>query len=81
MYLQAIGITLDKFVHFLPDEYKSLNKYSSKFSPNGSYGTIRNKIMHPVRPILNDKDTISNIHELLQDYSKMSEIFGQRVSK
>ena len=81
MYLQTVGITLKKFVWLLPDEYKSINKFSSKFSPNGTYGKIRNKIMHPVRPILNDKGTISNIHELLQDYSRMSEILGQKVSK
>ena len=74
MHLQTIGITINKFVQELPEESKRLNKYSSKFCPQGTYLEIRNKIMHPVRPILNDTDSISDIHELLSDYMEIKQI-------
>ena len=77
MYLQTVGITLSKFCHKLPNNLKKLNKYSSKFSPNSTYGEIRNKIMHPVRPILNDNETISKIDELLNDYFDIKDIIEQ----
>lgn len=74
MYLQTVGITLNKFNNMLPVNLKKLNKYNSKFAPEGVYGELRNKVMHPVRPILNDNDTISKIDELLRDYSDIKEI-------
>jgi hypothetical protein len=74
MYLQTIGITLSKFSNKLPDDYKKLNKYSPKFSPTGIYGEFRNKIMHPVRPILNDDASIAKIDTLLKDYSEIKEL-------
>lgn len=74
MHLQTIGITIKKFVHDLSEGSKRLNKYSSKFCPEGTYLEIRNKIMHPVRPILNDEDSISDIHELLSDYMEIKQI-------
>lgn len=74
MYLQTVGITLNKFFNKLPDNVKRLNKYSSKFSPEQVYGKLRNKVMHPVRPILNDTATIRDMDELLRDYSDIKEI-------
>lgn len=74
MYLQTVGITLSKFCNKLPEHFRRLNKYSSKFSPNGVYNDLRNKVMHPVRPILNDNETISKIDELLRDYADIKEI-------
>ncbi|MCO4293068.1 hypothetical protein NF867_09350 [Solitalea sp. MAHUQ-68] len=74
MYLQTIGITLNKFVNTLPVEFKILNKFSSKFSANGLYSQLRNKVMHPVRPILNEKETMQKIDELLKDYLEIKEI-------
>jgi len=44
------------------------------FSPDGVYGELRNKVMHPVRPILNDNETIEKIDELLRDYSNIKEV-------
>lgn len=80
MYLQTVGITLNKFFNKLPDNVKKLNKYSSKFSPDNVYGKLRNKVMHPVRPILNDTATIKDIDELLRDYSDIKEILRSNTS-
>lgn len=74
MYLQTVGITLSKFHNQLPDNFKKLNKYSSKFSINQVYWKLRNRVDHPVRPILNDSATIKDIDELLRDYSDIKEI-------
>lgn len=74
MYLQTVGITLKKFTPELPKKYKSLNKYSSKFGTHGVYNLIRQKVMHPVRPILSDKKSINQIDELLNDYIMIKSI-------
>jgi len=71
MYLQTVGITLKKFLNELPNEYKELNKYSSKFGTEGVYNLVRQKVMHPVRPILSDKNSINQIDELLYDYTEI----------
>jgi len=55
----------------LPNEYKELNKYSSKFGTEGVYNLVRQKVMHPVRPILSDKNSINQIDELLYDYTEI----------
>jgi hypothetical protein len=78
MYLQTIGITLKKFLNDLPDKYKKLGKYSAKFGSEGVYNLIRNKVMHPVRPILSDQNSIMQINELLDDYIMIKEILGER---
>ena len=75
MYLQTIGITLKKFTNELPKECKKLAKFSSKFGTQGVYNLIRQKVMHPVRPILSDKKSIHQIDELLTDYFEIKEIF------
>lgn len=74
MHLQTIGITLKKFFSELPDEYKKLAKYASKFGTEGVYNLIRQKVMHPVRPILSDKQSINQIDELLTDYGDIKNI-------
>jgi hypothetical protein len=74
MYLQTVGITLKKFLNELPSEYKALNKYSSKFGAKGVYNLVRQKVMHPVRPILSDKNSINQIDELLYDYTEIKNI-------
>lgn len=74
MYLQTIGIILKKFKDRIPSKFEKLNNYKLKFSPTGTYGVLRNKVMHPVRPILSDKDSINKIHELLSDYLKIKEV-------
>jgi arsenate reductase-like glutaredoxin family protein len=74
MYLQTVGITLKKFLNELPNEYKELNKYSSKFGTEGVYNLVRQKVMHPVRPILSDKNSINQIDELLYDYTEIKNI-------
>lgn len=74
MYLPHIGKTLGKFYHILPVKYHVLNDYSQNFAADGTYNILRNKIMHPVRPILTDSDTISNIDILLTDFQKIKEI-------
>ncbi len=74
LYLQTVGIALKKFVNKLPSEYKPLNKYSSKFGSQGVYNLVRQKVMHPVRPILSDKKSINEIDELLNDYIEIKSI-------
>lgn len=74
MYLQTIGITLKKFLTELPDEYKKLAKFSSKFGSQGVYNLVRQKVMHPVRPILSDTKSINQIDELLSDYVEIKSI-------
>jgi hypothetical protein len=74
MYLQTVGITLKKFLNELPNEYKGLNKFSSKFGTEGVYNLVRQKVMHPVRPILSDKKSINQIDELLNDYIEIKNI-------
>lgn len=75
-YLQTVGITLKEFCNKLPVPLKKLNKYSAKFSSQGTYGELRNKIMHPVRPILSDQNTIAQMDELLTDYTAIREILS-----
>lgn len=77
MYLQTIGITINKFHQKLPPQFKKLNKYSSNFGSNGIYNLIRIKAMHPVRPILSDMNSINQIDELLSDYSAIKDILEE----
>lgn len=74
MYLQTLGVILKKFLNRLPEEYRKLGKYSSKFGSKSIYNLIRNKVMHPVRPILSDKKSISQLDELLTDYLAIKDI-------
>lgn len=74
MYLQTVGITLKKFLSELPYENKKLAHYASKFGTEGVYNLIRQKVMHPVRPILSDKQSIYQIDELLTDYVDIKNI-------
>lgn len=76
MYLQTLGIVIKKMSAKIPNKQKKLLSYHAKFSPQGIYGILRNKIMHPVRPILNDEYTISNIYELIQDYEIIKELLS-----
>lgn len=78
MYLQTVGITLGKFYNKLPEQYRILNKYTRKFSANGIYNLLRNKVMHPVCPILNDSESISEIDCLLTDYLEIKEILRKK---
>lgn len=68
LYLMMIGKILVKFNYTLPNHLKSLGDYSDKFGKDGTYNLIRNKVMHPVRPILSDHDSIEQMNELLTDF-------------
>jgi hypothetical protein len=76
MYLQTIGITINKFGDNLPDRLKQLKKYAPNFLQNGVYYKIRNIIMHPVRPILNDNESIAKIETLIKEYSEIKELLA-----
>lgn len=76
MYLQTVGIILKKFLNELSTEYKKLGKYCSKFGTEGVYNLVRTKVMHPVRPILSDKQSIKQIDELLTDYIEIKNVIG-----
>lgn len=77
-YLQTIGIMLKKFEDEIQFSFPSLNTYQSKFLADGTYGQLRNKIMHPVRPILSDQSTIAQMDDLLTDYTAIKEILSKR---
>jgi hypothetical protein len=79
MYLQTVGISIKHFLDDLPIEYRKLGKYSSKFSTGGVYNSIRNKVMHPVRPILSDRQSIEQIDELLDDYTEIKNIVEKPI--
>lgn len=74
MYLQTVGITVNKLLSKIPEQYKGLNKFSAKFSSKGLYNEIRNRIMHPVRPILSNGITVADINQLLSDYAAIKQI-------
>lgn len=77
-YLQTLGIMLKKFEYEIQLSFPSLNTYQNKFLADGTYGQLRNKIMHPVRPILSDQNTIAQMHELLTDYSAIKAILSRK---
>lgn len=81
MYLQTVGITLKKVLNELPNEYKALNKFASKFGAEGVYNLLRQKVMHPVKPILSDKKSINQIDELLNDYIEIKNITESSAHK
>ena len=68
LYLQDIGILLNKFENRIPYNKKRILKFKKKFSPENTYTLLRNKIMHPVRPILSSPEIINKMDELLVDY-------------
>jgi hydroxymethylpyrimidine pyrophosphatase-like HAD family hydrolase len=74
MYFQSIGFALGKFHIKLPKEFHKLNKFTKKFAANGTYNSLRNNVMHPVRPLIEDFESIKLIDELLTDYQEMKEI-------
>ena len=81
MYLQTVGITLNKFNSKLPNDCKALNRYSSKFGTEGVYNLVRKKVMHPVRPILSDRKSINQIDELLTDYVDIKDIIEKHYTQ
>jgi arsenate reductase-like glutaredoxin family protein len=74
MFLQTVGITVNKLISKIPEQYKALNKFSSKFSANGLYNEIRKRVMHPVRPILSNGITVTDLNQLLSDYAAIKQI-------
>jgi len=76
MYLQTVGITLKFFINELPVEYKKLGRFSKKFGSEGTYNLIRQKVMHPVRPVLSDQNSIIQINDLLDDYLTIKDILN-----
>ena len=78
MYLQTLGICLKKNINQLPVKYKRLISFQKKFGTGNIYSNLRNKVMHPVRPILSDFESINEIDELLTDYEKMQEIWSPK---
>ena len=76
MYLSTISITLKKFIDKLPNNKRALGEFCQKFNANGKYNLIRNKIMHPVKSILDDKPTLADLDELLTDYTIIKEIIN-----
>lgn len=65
---------IGKFEDSLPEKFKPLNKYKTGFNPDGSYNKLRNKVMHPIKQIINDGESINQINKLLLDYPEIKKI-------
>jgi len=76
LYLSSLSFVIKKNINKLPEDLRILGSYSKKFGVGNVYNLLRNKVMHPVRPILSDKESISQIHELLEDYSELQNIWS-----
>jgi len=76
MYLSSLGVCMKYNVDRLPETLQLLDKFRTKFSGGNVYSEIRNKIMHPVRPILSDEQSINQIDTLFTDYEEMQEIWS-----
>ncbi len=76
MYLQTLGITLDKFRESLPSEMKPLLAYRNKFAGNGLFTNVRNTVMHPVNPVLSERVSINDLNEFLEDYLSIMDVIS-----
>ncbi|MBU1822416.1 MAG: hypothetical protein KKG00_13025, partial [Bacteroidetes bacterium] len=74
------SIMLENFPNKIPPHHQDLIFFKEKFRSKGSYGELRDKIMHPVKPILSDQKTIFQIDELLTDYPIILEIVNRKVN-
>jgi hypothetical protein len=68
MYFQTVGSTFSHFINHVDIEYKKLKKYSVKMSGNGTYNTLRNNIMHPVKTLITSPRSLNELNEVLVDY-------------
>lgn len=52
----------------IPDSKADLKKYRKKFSSTNTYGSIRNDVAHPIRPLVTNIQSLDRIDELISDY-------------
>lgn len=77
MFLQTIGITLNKFRKKLSPLACPLLRFANELSPESNIGKLRNRVFHPVRPILSNKESIDQISTLLESYEEISLIIDR----
>jgi len=75
LYISDIHIILKEFLNGIPNNKKSLNKYSIKFAKK--YSDLRNTTMHPIRDLFSQIEDIETINDLLNDYEEIKEILSK----
>lgn len=81
LYLIHLAPLLKHFSNQFPAKYSKLSDFYLKLSPDGIFSIIRNKVMHPVRPIISDLDSICQIDELLHDYAVINNILNSNLEE
>lgn len=81
LYLTHLSPLLKYFSDQIPSKYIKLKDFYPKLSTEGLFNIIRNKVMHPVRPIISDMDSICQIDELLHDYMVINSILNSKLEE
>ncbi|WP_422004973.1 hypothetical protein [Roseivirga pacifica] len=71
-----LALVINKFQKELRGDEKGLLNFYKKFE--SSYNDLRIKVMHPVRTLLTTHEAISQIDELLDDYSSIMNITNKK---
>lgn len=73
-YLNTLGIIIPLLYESHPDKLKELNEFSNKLSSKGTINLLRNKVMHPVNPLVDNIYSVREINAFLIDYQLIKEI-------
>jgi len=74
LYFSTISTLLKNLSFKLDGEYSQLLKYRKKFSPENTYGVLRNKVAHPIKPIFKSYDDLILVNDLMDDAEKINQI-------
>jgi len=80
LYSKDLGDIFKNTIDTLPDKYRVLNTFILKFCEKGTYYDLRNTIMHPVKPIVNNELDISRIDCLLKDCEQIKIIIKENIN-
>lgn len=81
LYFPTLSTILKHSITDLPEEFKPIEAFRKKFHSNHVYGSLRNAVAHPVKPIFTSRDSISKVDELISDYYKIQAILDSKTSK
>lgn len=73
-YLQTIQYVLNKFGNEFDPKIKQILDFKNDFGTDGLFNKIRNLTMHPIRPILSDRQSILELDKFLTSYLKIKDI-------
>ena len=80
LYFPTLSTILKYAIQDLPDKLKPIEVFRKKFHTNNVYGSLRNAVAHPVKPIFTSRDSISKVDELISDFYNIQEILDSKVS-